>query len=174
MEFNNGGPAAHIKSAAAHKPVQHKKKSTKKVVVVSVIAVLVVALALVSTLAVLGKTGAVGANAAINKDEYQAVFLTNGQVYFGKLHNAQGDYLTLTDIYYLQVDSSIQAGATEEEIAAQTASDSNVQLIKLGNELHGPQDEMQISSQQVLFWENLKSESKVSQAIDDYDGEAAN
>lgn len=98
------------------------------------------------------------------KDEYQAVFLTNGQVYFGKLQNASGAYLELTDIYYLQVDSSIQSG--EEAEAA--ASDSNVQLIKLGNELHGPQDEMQISTLQVLFWENLKADSRVSEAIANY------
>ena len=32
---------------------------------------------------------------------YQAVFLTNGQVYFGKLSGAHKDYVTLNDIYYL-------------------------------------------------------------------------
>lgn len=80
--------------------------------------------------------------------------------------NAGGEYLKLTDIYYLQVDSAVQqAGGTE---AATDSSDSNVQLIKLGNELHGPRDEMQINDTQVLFWENLKPDSKVSEAIKNY------
>src|SRR4051812_40306484 len=34
---------------------------------------------------------------------YQAVFLTNGQVYFGKISEVHGDYVGLSDIYYLQV-----------------------------------------------------------------------
>ncbi len=36
------------------------------------------------------------------RSEYQAVFLSNGQVYFGKLHNSGYQY-KLTDVYYLQV-----------------------------------------------------------------------
>ena len=34
---------------------------------------------------------------------YQAVFLANGQVYFGKLSGMTASYSTLKDIYYLQV-----------------------------------------------------------------------
>ena len=174
MEFKNGGERVAHNSGAAKPAHVSKKKVARKVVGISIAAVVIIALLLVSTLVILSKTGVIGPNAAIKKDDYQAVFLTNGQVYFGKLQNAEGDYLKLTNIYYLQVDSSIQAGATQEEqaqAAAAAANDSNVQLIKLGNELHGPQDEMQISSEQVLFWENLKGDSRVSQAIADYRSE---
>ena len=161
MEYKQGAERpSHAAGPAPHKPAA-KKKSTKGIIGVVIASVVLVALLAWSTIMVLG---GIGANASINKDEYQAVFLTNGQVYFGKLQNATGDYLELTDIYYLQVDSEIQSG--EEADAA--ATDSNVQLIKLGNELHGPQDEMQISAQQVLFWENLKPDSRVSEAIDNY------
>jgi hypothetical protein len=38
----------------------------------------------------------------------------------------------------------------------------------LGSELHGPEDKMSVSSEQVLFWENLKNDSKVVQAIHKY------
>ena len=161
MEYKQGAERpSHAAGPAPHKPAA-KKKSTKGIIGVVIASVVLVALLAWSTIMVLG---GIGANASINKDEYQAVFLTNGQVYFGKLQNATGDYLELTDIYYLQVDSEIQSG--EEADAA--ATDSNVQLIKLGNELHGPQDEMQISAQQVLFWENLKPDSRVSEAINNY------
>jgi hypothetical protein len=37
--------------------------------------------------------------------------------------------------------------------------------VKLGNEIHGPEQEMQISSSQVIFWENLKNDGKVVDAI---------
>ena len=160
MEYKQGAERpTGAAGQAPHKPAA-KKKSTKGVIGIVIASVVVVALLAWSTIAILGGS----LNSGINKDEYQAVFLTNGQVYFGKLQNANGDYLALTDIYYLQVDSEIQSG---EETDA-TATDSNVQLIKLGNELHGPQDEMQISAQQVLFWENLKADSRVSEAIANY------
>jgi len=104
-------------------------------------------------------------NLAINKGEYQAVFLTNGQVYFGKLKSINSDYLVLDNIYYLQVQQSVQDGKTT------TTTDQNqAQLVKLGNELHGPEDQMQISSKQVLFWENLKTDGKVAQSIAKYKG----
>lgn len=103
--------------------------------------------------------------------EWQAVFLTNGQVYFGKLSGVSSDFVTLKDIYYLQVQSAVQPSASQTA----TADQSKVSLIKLGNELHGPMDEMKISRTQVLFYENLKAEGKVVQAIDKYikDGPAA-
>ncbi len=88
---------------------------------------------------------------------YQAVFLTNGQVYFGKLESAHG-WLVLNDIYYLQASESLQQTATPTD-------NKNVQLVKLGTELHGPEDAMFIERDKVLFWENLKEDSKVVEAI---------
>jgi hypothetical protein len=105
-------------------------------------------------------------NTAIQADKYQAVFFTNGQVYFGKLHTFHNGYLRLTDIYYLQTQN---ATSTDSKNPQQTTTDqSNVQLIKLGDEIHGPQDEMIISKDQVLFYENLKSDGKVAQSITKY------
>lgn len=108
-----------------------------------------------------GTTGASG----VEKDKYQAVFMTNGQVYFGKLAKVDAGYTELTDVYYLQVQQSVQPG-TEEPAA--NAEQPQVSLTKLGNELHGPTDKMHISKDQVLFWENLKDDSTVVKAIKDY------
>lgn len=100
---------------------------------------------------------------AQSKDKYQAVFLTNGQVYFGKLNDEGGDYIKLTDIYYLQAqDQKVQP----KEAASQ--NEPNMTLIKLGKELHAPADEMNISRTQVLFWEDIKDDGKVMQAIKEY------
>lgn len=103
----------------------------------------------------------------INKDQYQAVFLTNGQVYFGKLSKPNSNYVNLEDIYYLQIQQSTEQPSSERP-AVQPSSEnqqSQVSLTKLGKELHGPEDKMYIARDQVLFWENLKSDSTVSKAI---------
>jgi uncharacterized protein YpmB len=86
-----------------------------------------------------------------NRDSWQAVFLDNNQVYFGKIDSVSDDNVYLKNIYYLQ---SGEAGA------------STLNLIKLGSEFHGPTDEMVINRESVLFWENLKSDSKVVQTIE--------
>jgi hypothetical protein len=57
---------------------------------------------------------------------------------------------------------------TQEGTAAQSSTQSELSLVKLGNELHGPQDEMKINASQVLFTERLRSDSKVVDAITRY------
>lgn len=95
-----------------------------------------------------------------NDKAWQAVFLTNGQVYFGHLSDLNEKYIKLADIYYLQVQKALQPKPEKEE--------SKLSLIKLGNELHGPTDQMNINRDQVLFYEELKSDSKVVKAIEEY------
>ncbi len=102
---------------------------------------------------------------------YQAVFLTNGQVYFGKLSQAGTDYPVLTDIYYLQVvQPPLQGQQSSATTGSATTPDqqSQISLVKLGNELHGPADEMHISKQQILFYEDLKTDGQVVKAIQSY------
>lgn len=96
----------------------------------------------------------------IEADKYQAVFMTNGQVYFGKLADINRTYADLTEVYYLQVQQAVQPAATDQK--------SQVSLTKLGSELHGPTDKMHISRDQILFWENLKDDSTVVKAIKEY------
>ena len=104
-------------------------------------------------------------DSGVKGGQYQAVFLTNGQVYFGKVSDVNGDYVKLSDIYYLQVQQSVQPEDKNK------TDQSQVSLAKLGSELHGPEDSMHISRQQVLFWENLKNDGKVVQAINSYKGQ---
>ncbi len=90
----------------------------------------------------------------VKKNQYQAVFLTNGQVYYGKLHGDNGTYVRLSDVYYLKGESSA------------TASPTTQQLVKLGTEIHGPDAEMMIRNNQVLFFENLRADSSIVKAIE--------
>lgn len=87
----------------------------------------------------------------INTSTYQAVYLTNGQMYFGKLQNTDGAYLTIKSPYMPQSTSSPQDTASA--------------IIKVKNQLWGPEDSIAIRSDQVSFWQNLRDDSKVTQAI---------
>lgn len=99
---------------------------------------------------------------SVNQEQYQAVFLSNGQVYFGKVTDLNSDAMVLEDIYYLQVDQQIQP---EQEDLSQ---EPNINLIKLGEELHGPEDKMYINTSEIVYWENLRTDGDVTQAIDRY------
>lgn len=99
------------------------------------------------------------------KASHQAVFLSNGQVYFGRVSNLNQDYVKLTDIYYLILKRPLQEQTPSGPAPSPTPEYT---LIKLGNELHGPKDEMIINRQHVLFIEDLKNDSRVSQAIADF------
>ena len=112
---------------------------------------------------------------------YQAVFLTNGQVYFGKIAKRDTDYPELTEVYYLRVTQKLQEPATatqaaeleervdeETVIAPVTAPGRDLTLIKLGNELHGPMDKITLNRDHILFIEDLKEDSKIVAAIKEF------
>lgn len=94
-------------------------------------------------------------------DRYQAVFLDNGQVFFGKLKNTSGEYMVLENAYYTK-KQDVPESATDEQ---KQAVENNVSLAKVGSEVYGPETSMSIRSEQVLFWQNLSEDSKVSNAI---------
>lgn len=92
---------------------------------------------------------------------YQAVFLSNGQVYFGKVSHLKSSFVTLSDVYYLQVQEALQPPAKDES--------QRLSLAKLGlTELHKPKDVMKINRDHILFVEDLEKGSQVVQAIDRY------
>ncbi len=135
--------------------VTSKKLNTGLIAgVVLVVLVVVVALGLVFSWKAAPKT-----------EGYQAVFLSNGQVYFGKVSKVNRTYVELSDIYYLQLRKPLQA--QEPPAEGETEAQSKLTLIKLGNELHGPKD-MILNQKHVLFVENLKDDSKVVEAINQH------
>jgi hypothetical protein len=84
----------------------------------------------------------------IDRDLYQAVFLTNGSTYFGKLQQQGDAWFVLTDVFYLSASEG-----------------SAPQLIKRGSEPQGPREPMIIPQAQVLFIENLRDDSEIVTAI---------
>lgn len=81
----------------------------------------------------------------------KAVFLSNGQVYFGYLENEDRNYITLRDIYYLR--------------SVESANEGKISLVKLGSEVYGPEDQMIINREHVLYLEDMRDNSKISEAI---------
>ena len=130
------------------------KNRNRKILWLVVIAAAVAAVALWKT-----DNLAIGIDAG---SAYQAVFLSNNQVYFGRLSSANSQYPVLRDIYNLQVTQPLQP---KEEDAP---TSPNINLVKLGAEIHGPLDEMRINRDHILFIEDLKSDSQVVVAIEDY------
>jgi len=160
-------PAGAGPGKFAHKPKQNMMVAMW-LRAIALVLFIIVAVFVIWTL-VSWNSSAKSESGAVNTSEYQAVFLTNGQVYFGKLKVVTPNYLKLSNIYYLQVQSSSNGTTSASQLASTSGtSGSSVQLVKLGNELQGPADMMAINRVQVLFWENLKPTGKVTQAINSY------
>lgn len=89
----------------------------------------------------------------VDKGRYQAVFLGTDQVYFGRIIELNNKYVNLSDVYYLNAKQNGEG------------KDANLELKKLGCEIHGPQDQLIINRDQVTFWENIKDDSTVVKGI---------
>lgn len=153
---STGSTGSTLSTSASKKFMSSKWLERSSVVLLFAIAIIILAIA--------GLTFFSGnpEGKVIKKDKYQAVFLNNGQVYFGNIQALNTKYIDLDHIYYLQTNNQ------GEQAAATTNSSTNVSLVKLGCELHAPYDQMVINRDQVIFWENLKDDSQVVKAIDQY------
>lgn len=126
---------------------------------------IVIAIAAAAVVVAIGLGGYLSGNktpSAAKPKPYQAVFLTNGQVYFGKIVKTTTNDTYLNDIYYLQVQQPLQPPDPNKKDSQQP----QLQLVKLGNELHKPKDEMVIKNLQILFTEEIQNDGQVGQAID--------
>lgn len=89
---------------------------------------------------------------------YSAVFLDNNQVYFAKIKDRGKKYVTIIDVYYFGKDPSAGSGRADDIV-----------LVKLGSEVHGPIDGMEILENHILYIEKLADSSRVVQAIREYE-----
>jgi hypothetical protein len=80
----------------------------------------------------------------IDHSAYQAVFLTNGATYFGKLQPQGDEWFLLSDAFYISA-----------------SDETGTQLIKRGNEAQGPKEPMIIPKAQILFIENLRDDGEI-------------
>ncbi|NQU77778.1 hypothetical protein HQ544_03720 [Candidatus Falkowbacteria bacterium] len=105
------------------------------------------------------------------KSGWQAVFLTNGQTYFGKVKEIDDNFLMMEDIYYLKRDGGGDADGEGGEATEQEGGIKETKLVKFGTEAHKPMDELRINMTQVLMIEELSQESEIVVAIQRYEEE---
>jgi hypothetical protein len=160
VKSNNGAPMGRHEAEPVRAQPTVKRRGFRKLFVILMSIIVVIAVVVTAFLIMYQPN----TNTVIDSNKYQAVFFTNGQVYFGKLQTLNGSYMRLTDIFYLQTKTPDPTNPQQTS----TATTPDVQLVPLGNEIHGPTDEMIISNTQVLFFENLKPDGKVSQSISTY------
>lgn len=116
------------------------------------IALLVAGVALAIT-----RTNGTNESKYVSASKYQAVFLNNGQVYFGNITNLNNQYVRMANIYYLTQSNSS---------TSTNSASNNYSLVKLGcQQIHDPYDAMVINRDQIAFWENLQDNGKVVSSI---------
>jgi len=85
---------------------------------------------------------------------YQAVLLTNGAIYFGKLEGLGKPFPVLTDVFYIQ-------SMTNDQTKQATSV-----LVKRGREPHAP-DRMVLNASHIVLIEPVGRDSRVAQLIVD-------
>jgi hypothetical protein len=86
------------------------------------------------------------------KTEYQAVFLDNGQVFFGKLEKGGSAHPLLKEVYYIGRQASPDG---KETVSI---------LLKRGNEWHSP-EYMYLTSSHIVMIEPVSPTSRVAELI---------
>ncbi|MEK7110959.1 MAG: hypothetical protein AAB856_00035 [Patescibacteria group bacterium] len=94
-------------------------------------------------------------NSAKETDGYWAVYLDSGQVFYGKKDKSDKNYVVLSNVFYYHP-------------AIKLTKSGNVRLVKVGTEIHQPQDFVYVSKVHIDRQEQLSADSKVVEAIRQY------
>jgi len=94
------------------------------------------------------------------RDSYQAVFLNNGQVYFGNIVELTNEYVFLEDPYSIKVQ--------QKETAEEESAQSEIKLLSIEDEFYKPEGYMLIKKSEILFIEELKDSSQIINIIENY------
>lgn len=101
---------------------------------------------------------------AIARNKLQAVFLTNGQIYFGALSRHGVGYWRLDRAHYVQV-SKAPAEVSSDKKNDTAPQETYTTLMRLSDDVHRPENTLFIPVSNILFWQNLRNDSPVTQAI---------
>jgi hypothetical protein len=120
-----------------------------------------VSLLLVAVALYAGLAGTTTESNEIVAKEYQAVTLTNGQTYYGKIKALNSKYVVLTNVFYIQNNNTSPTTTT-----TQTPSYTLLKLDTTQPTLS--EDKMIINRDTVTIWENLKDTSQIVTKINEY------
>jgi len=86
---------------------------------------------------------------------FWAVYLDSGQVFYGRKDKSDKNYVVMSNVFYYHP-------------AIKLTKSGNVRLVKVGTEIHQPQDFVYVNKQHIDRQEQLSSDSKVVKAIEQY------
>lgn len=158
MEVSNTGIRPQPTGQPVVAPENKKKKRIKNKILslrtLWLVLLVGIAVLIIAVIAFVVNNSVSSQSSYVNKSEYQAVFVnvtgsSGGQAYFGHIVQLNSKYIELTGVFYLE------PGSTNNQFT----------LNNLSCALYNPQDTMIINTDQVAFWENLKSNSQVTSDI---------
>lgn len=155
MRFNQMTPIRPEREGEEAKP-QKKSFGNKIILIILVIAIVISVPFVIKKFNMKNSLGVPAASVEISSSDYYAIFLDNSQVYFGKIVSKSENEIKLVGVYYLQASVNGNIG---------TDNDQRFTLIKLGQEVHGPTDELNINMDHVVFYEKLSKDSKLVESI---------
>ena len=169
MEKENN---AKVKAAAAPKKKKARSWDIEKMIIKKIAWVAVIVLILAWVDMNMHFTSAFRSEREA-RAKWQAVFLNNGQVYFGHLTRNGFDSWKLSDAYYIQVTKVpvVPQAEPEKKNGDKTETPQLVReetrntLVKMTGDLHSPENTMTIPSSNILFWQNLSKDSNIVQTI---------
>lgn len=94
-------------------------------------------------------------NSTKDTDGYWAVYLDSGQIFYGRKDKQNQNYVTMNNVFYYQP-------------GVRSVKAENIRIIKVGTEIHQPQDYIYINKQHIERQEQLSDDSKVVEAIKKY------
>lgn len=160
IRFNptdNSVDAMQASAQTPHQPPELQKEKTKKKFFSKKIFLIIIIVFLSAALVALFKLSGMGGSSAGSTDlsrkadpsasSYYSVFLTDGQIYFGEIAENNTYEMVLSNAYRMQPNG-------------QTYS-----LIKLVDEAYGPTNQIFINRSQILFYEQLRKDSRVVELI---------
>jgi hypothetical protein len=120
------------------------RRAIRRALIAAGVVVVLIAIALVIAALVRSTSTSDALASEVNANDYQAVFLSNSEVYFGKLTVPSGSFCFLQHVYRLTSVPSAKRGQP-----------TRLQLVKLVNDIHNPLDKLIINRAQILYVENL-------------------
>lgn len=149
-----------------HQGVKDSNKKNKKLTrfVLFVIAVAVVATGLYYAYnSYYSKSSTASPAASFFANKYFAVFLDNGDVYFGKISNKESTFVMVDDAFYLKVTQ-----VTQKNNEGKSVDVPQLNLVKLGNEVHKPIGKIEIQRSHIVSIQELAPDSEAITVMKNY------
>jgi hypothetical protein len=135
-------------------------RSLKDMRIITVVMLLLAAVLLLSIAALFAFVQGKNESSYIDNKKLQAVFLDNGETYFGRIRSLNENYMRIDSVFYSLYGGQVQPDEHPDQ--------EGISVFKLGCERHNPTDQMVINRDRVRYWENLHDDSPVVTAIAKY------